>query len=204
MGEILYIKGMVCVRCVMAVETVLSTLSIPWADISLGKVELQKALTEEELSLVNQGLKEYELELMGDRKKILVERIKTAIIELLHNDLMDNRLKLSEYLSSQLNYDYTYLSNHFSEMEGSTIERFYLVNRIERVKELIVYEGLNVTEISYRLQYSSVSHLCSQFRKIAGCTPADFKRKLSSPDFAWREITRGRTTKRTDSTHENE
>lgn len=108
------------------------------------------------------------------------------IIETFNDSQNEMLLKLSEYLSKSLNYDYTYLSNIFSEMEGSTIERFYIVTRIERVKELIVYEGLTISEIANQLNYSSVSHLCLQFKKVSGQTPSMFKKRCESEDFVWR------------------
>ncbi|MGZ5134153.1 MAG: helix-turn-helix domain-containing protein [Flavitalea sp.] len=135
---------------------------------------------------LNTALKVYHLELMDDKRKILVERIKVLIIELFNSAENDMRLKLSEYLSRSLHYDYTYLSNIFSELEGSTIERFYIVSRVERAKELIVYEDLSITEIAYQLNYSSVSHLCIQFKKVTSQTPSTFKKNCLSHDFVWR------------------
>ncbi|MBC7826603.1 MAG: helix-turn-helix transcriptional regulator [Chitinophagaceae bacterium] len=182
----LYIRNMVCLRCKMAVQSVLEGLSIRYSSIELGKVALLEVLSPDQQKKINAALQHYKLELMDDKRKILVERIKILIIELLHSPDNEMRLKLSEYLSKGLHYDYTYLSNIFSEMEGSTIERFYIVTRIERVKELIVYEDLSVTEIAYQLNYSSVSHLCLQFKKVTGQTPSMFRKKCESGDFVWR------------------
>ena len=182
----IYIKNMVCVRCKMAVQSVLESLKINYLHIELGKVSLTTALTLEEQAVLNSSLKRYQLELMDDKRKILVERIKTLIIEQFHSPGDEIHFKFSEHLSSSLNYDYTYLSNVFSELEGSTIEKFYIVQRIERVKELIVYEGLSVTEISHYLNFSSVSHLCLQFKKITGQTPSAFKKLCTTEDFVWR------------------
>lgn len=177
---------MVCVRCKMAVQSVLEELSIPYETIELGKVTISEALSPEQHKSLNASLQYYKLELIDDKRKILVERIKVIIIQLFDSPKDEMRLKLSEYLSKSLNYDYTYLSNVFSEIEGSTIERFYIVTRIERVKELIVYEDLSITEIAYKLNYSSISHLCLQFKKVTGQTPSMFKRLCESKDFVWR------------------
>lgn len=177
---------MVCLRCKMAVQSVLEGLGIEYSTIEIGKVNLPAAITPEQQKNLNTALKQYELELMEDRKKILVERIKTLIIELFHASGNDKQLKLSEYLSKEVYYNYTYLANTFSEVEESTIERFYIVTRIERVKELIVYEGLSITEIAYQLNYSSVSHLCLQFKKVTGQTPSMFRKLCKSEDYVWK------------------
>lgn len=177
---------MVCVRCKMAVKSVLENLHIQYQSVELGRVQLNDVLTTEQQKNVNTALQFYELELMDNTRKILVERIKTAILELLHNGPGDTR-KLSVYLSESLHYDYTYLANIFSETEGRTIERFYIENRVERVKELLVYESLTVTEIAYKMNYSSVAHLCLQFKKVAGKTPSMFKKLCESDNFVWRK-----------------
>ena len=183
----LYIRNMVCFRCKMAVESVLRELTIPYNTVQLGMVTIPQALNADQLQRINTALHAYRLEIMDDKRKILVERIKVRIIELFNSTDNDMRLKLSEYLSRGLHYDYTYLSNIFSELEGSTIERFYIVSRVERAKELIVYEeDLSITEIAYQLNYSSVSHLCLQFKKVTGQTPSTFKKQCVSQDFVWR------------------
>lgn len=182
----IYIKDMVCVRCKMAVRSVLEEMSIPYQKIELGSAVLEKALDAEELQKLNDCLKRYELELMSDRKKILTERIKTLIIEMLHSEQMDEGLKLSIFIGKNMSYDYTYLANIFSEVEGSTIERFYIESRIDRAKELMVYEGLTVKQIAYELNYSSVSHLSLQFKKVTGYTPVDFKRRCEAGDLIWK------------------
>lgn len=182
-----YIKNMVCVRCKMAVQSVLESLDIDYFQIELGKVSLSRDLNLAELEKLNLSLKKYQLELMDDKRKILVERVKTFIIELFHSPKLETGLKFSVHLSRTLKYDYTYLSNVFSELEGSTIERFYITQRIERAKELMVYEGLSVTEISHQLNFSSVSHLCLQFKKITGYTPSVYKGLCATEDFVWRK-----------------
>ena len=170
----------------MAVQSVLEEHNIPYTKIELGKVVLCGIPTPDEKKQISAGLSRYKLEIMEDRKKILVDRIKTLIIEWTHSSADEKKLKLSEYLSKKLDYDYTYLSNTFSEVEKSTIERFYIVSRVERIKELIMYEDMNVTEIAYQLHYSSVSHLCLQFRKVTGHTPSMFRKLCESEDFVWR------------------
>lgn len=179
---------MVCIRCKMAVQTVLEKNKIKYLNIELGKVQLSKPLTEEQKIKLNADLQHYKLELMEEKKKIIVELVKTSIIEILNSSEMDMNSKFSVYLSNKLNFNYTYLANIFSELEGSTIERFYIETRVERVKELIVYEDLSLTEIGYQLNYSSVSHLCNQFKKVSGHTPAIFKKLCQSDDFIWKKI----------------
>jgi AraC-like DNA-binding protein len=167
----------------MAVRTVLEALNIGYTTIELGKAKLTTNLSVQQRSELDSALRKYELELMEDKRKVLVESIKTMIIELFHSEEVELALKFSEHLSRSLRYDYTYLSNVFSELEGSTIEKFYITRRIERVKELMVYEGLNVTEIANQLDFSSASHLCSQFKKVTGQTPSNFKKLWDSEDF---------------------
>jgi AraC-like DNA-binding protein len=121
------------------------------------------------------ALKKYGLELMDDKRSILVEKIKTVIIELVHYTDEQIKINLSDYLSEKLNHDYTYLANLFSEVKGTTIEQFYLAHKIEKVKELLVYDELNLTEIAWKLHYSSVAHLSNQFKKMTGLTPSHFK-----------------------------
>jgi len=167
----------------MAVQAVLEGLKIDYLTIELGRVKLVSALTPEQKNELNEGLKHYELELMDNKKMIIVERIKILIIQKCQSPDFENGLKFSVYLSESLEYDYTYLANIFSEMEGSTIERFYILNRIERVKELMIYEALSIKEIAYQLNYSSVSHLCLQFKKVTGQTPTIFKKQCESHGF---------------------
>jgi AraC-like DNA-binding protein len=128
------------------------------------------------LDQLDVALRKAGLMLMDDKKSILVEKIKGAVIELVHYTEEQIKTNLSDYLSEKLNYDYTYLANLFSEVKGITIEKFYLTHKIERVKELIVYDELNLSEIAYKLHYSSVAHLSNQFKKITGLTPSYFKK----------------------------
>ena len=184
---VVFIKNMVCVRCKMAVRTVLENLNIAYTTIELGKANLTTVLSVQQRNDLDSALRVYELELMEDKRKILVERIKTLIIELFHSPEVELNEKVSAHLSRCLQYDYTYLSNVFSEMEGSTIEKFFITQRIEKVKELMVYEGLSVTEIAHHLNFSSVSHLCLQFKKVTGRSPSQFKKLCSTDDFVWRK-----------------
>ena len=178
---------MVCFRCILAVQAVLEKLNIAFASVELGRAKLAENLGAEQYENLNRALQYYKLELLDDKRKILVERIKILVLEML-DPSNDIRINLSAYLSTSLNYEYNYLSNVFSEVEGSTIERFYIESRIERVKELIVYESLKISEIAYRLNYSSVSHLCNQFKKVTGQTPSAFKRLCATEDFVWRKV----------------
>jgi AraC family transcriptional regulator len=182
----IYIKNMVCVRCKMAVQSVLDALDIDYKSVELGVVKLAGELSPEQQKKLNKALNHYELELMDNKKMILVERIKTLIIETFHSSTIDIRLKFSEHLSKKLGYDYTYLANVFSEAEGSTIEKFYILTRTERVKELMVYESMSIKEIAYQMNYSSVSHLCLQFKKVTGQTPTMFKKLCESQDYVWK------------------
>jgi AraC family transcriptional regulator len=183
---IIYIKDMVCVRCKMAVQSVLEELGIPFSRIELGFAELETDLTEEETRQIDLALNRFELSLMSDPKKILTERIKVLILKWLRNPQKEGALKLSVMINQEMSYDYTYLANLFSEVEGTTIERFYIENRIERAKELMIYDGLNAKEVTYELHYSSVSHFSLQFKKVTGYTPSEFKKRSESSDFIWK------------------
>jgi AraC-like DNA-binding protein len=172
----------------MAVQSVLEALQLDYESIELGRAKLRCYLTSEQKKALNNALKKYELELIDDKKTILVEQIKAIILEMFQKPGTEMQLKLSAYLSKKLDYQYTYLSNVFSEMEGLTIERFFIVSRVERVKELIKYENLTLSDIAYHLRYSSVSHLCLQFKKVTGQTPSTFKGLCQSNDFIWRKL----------------
>jgi AraC-like DNA-binding protein len=166
---------MVCIRCQMVVKAELDKLDLQYYDVKIGEANIRGNITPEQLEQLDGGLRKSGLELMDNNKSVLVEKIKNAIIELVHYSEEQIRANLSDYLSEYLQYDYTYLSNLFSDVKGTTIEKFYLAHKIERVKELIVYDQLSLTEIAYRMQYSSVAHLSNQFKKITGLTPTHFK-----------------------------
>ncbi|MBP1641022.1 MAG: AraC family transcriptional regulator [Bacteroidetes bacterium] len=166
---------MVCIRCKMVVKAELEKLGVHYTTIELGEVEVDDAISVEQKELLDSALKKSGLELMDSKKSILVEKIKAVIIELVHYRDDQIKINLSDYLSEKLNYDYTYLSNLFSEVKGTTIEKFYLSHKIEKVKELLVYDELTLTEIADKLHYSSVSHLSNQFKEMTGLTPTHFK-----------------------------
>jgi AraC-like DNA-binding protein len=171
----LYIKNMVCIRCKMVVKYELEKLGLHFTRVELGEVELMEELSPEELRSLDDALKNAGLELMDDKKSILVEKIKAVIIELVHYQDEQIKINLSDYLSEKLNHNYSYLSNLFSEVKGTTIEKFYLAHKIEMVKELLVYDELTLSEIAWKLHYSSVAHLSNQFKKMTGLTPSHFK-----------------------------
>jgi len=159
----------------MVVKSELDKLGLHYTTVELGEVELTDKINDNQLKNLGTALQLTGLELMDDNKKILVEKIKTLIIELVHYNDEQIKINLSDYLSEKLNHNYTYLSNLFSEVKGTTIEQFYLAHKIEKVKELLVYDELNLTEIAWKLHYSSVSHLSNQFKKMTGLTPSHFK-----------------------------
>jgi AraC-like DNA-binding protein len=170
---------MVCIRCQMVVKAELEKLGLHYVYVKLGEADIIEDIAPEQLEQLNKSLKKAGLFLMDDKKSILVEKIKSAIIELVHFTEEQIKVNLSDYLSEKLNYDYTYLANLFTEVKGINIEKFYLTHKIERVKELIVYDELNFSEIAFKMNYSSVSHLSNQFKKITGMTPTYFKRLKS-------------------------
>ncbi|MBO9201877.1 MULTISPECIES: helix-turn-helix domain-containing protein [Niastella] len=166
---------MVCLRCKMVVKEELTKLGIHYTSVELGEAEVVENISAEQHEKIKAALLRSGLELMDDKKSILIQKIKNVIIELVHYSEEPLTINFSEYLSLKLNYDYTYLANLFSEVQGTTIEKFLIAHKIERVKELLVYNELNLTEISYRLHYSSVAHLSAQFKKVTGLTPSHFK-----------------------------
>lgn len=167
---------MVSHRCKMMVIDELKKVGIQYTVVDLGMVETLHDLTEQQRSLLRENLLKSGLELLDDKKSILIERIKNLIVEMVHySDRLPN-LNYSEYISEKLQYDYTYLSNIFSEVKGTTIQQFIIIHKIERVKELLLYDELNLTEIAYKLQYSSVAHLSNQFKKVTGLSPSFFKK----------------------------
>jgi AraC-like DNA-binding protein len=170
-----FIKNMVCIRCQMVVKAELEKLGLNYSQVKIGEVDLTEDIQPQQLEQLSIGLKKAGLVLMDDKKSILVEKTKSAIIELVHYTEDQIKVNLSDYLSKKLDYDYTYLANLFSEVKGITIEKFFLTHKIERVKELIVYDELNLSEIAWKLHYSSVAHLSNQFKKFTGLTPTHFK-----------------------------
>jgi AraC-like DNA-binding protein len=159
----------------MLVKSELDKLGVHYTSVELGEAEIKDNISQEQLDRLNIALKKTGLELMDDKKSILVEKIKAVIIELVHYNEEQVKVNLSDYLSKKLNHDYTYLASLFSEVKGITIEQFYLAHKLEKVKELLVYDELNLTEIAFKMHYSSVAHLSNQFKKITGLTPSHFK-----------------------------
>lgn len=175
---VLFVKNMVCHRCTLAVETVVRNLSIPFIQVTTGEIHLQRELSSEQHNELAASLSVIGLELIDNRMSGLVEKIKQLVIKKARNEVDEkqSKMKLSAYLSQHLHHEYTYLSSLFSSVEGRTIENYYIEQRIEKVKELLVYKQLSLSEIAFDLEYSSVAHLSNQFKKITGLTPSHFKK----------------------------
>ena len=171
----LYIKNMVCRRCKMAVLSELEKLGIKPLLVELGEIELADQISENEKSVLSTGLQLLGFELIDDKKSQVIERIKTLIIDLVHNRDNDLKTNLSVFIAADLGQDYSALSNLFSEVEGTTIEQYFISQKIERVKELLMYNELSLSEIAWQINYSSVAHLSKQFKKITGLTPTFYK-----------------------------
>jgi AraC-like DNA-binding protein len=172
----LFIKNMVCNRCILVVQQELEKLDIPYAKIDLGDVEMEKAPAPEKLEVLGKQLHALGFELLDDKKTTLVEKLKTTVIRLIHgNENETLNTKLSVYLQEALQVDYHYLSTLFSSTEGLTIEKYVILQRIERVKELLQYDEMNLSEIADSLGYSSVQHLSQQFKKVTGLTPTSYR-----------------------------
>ena len=170
-----YIKNMVCNRCIMVVKNELEKMGFEPLKVILGEVELSRELSSSDKDRINKHLLTFGFELIDDKRSRIIGQIKSSIIELVHHHNSKLKTNLSEYLSSKLHHDYTYLSNLFSEVEGTTIEKYFIAQKIERVKELLVYDELSLSEIAFQLNYSSVAHLSNQFKKVTGLTPSHFK-----------------------------
>ncbi|MFV0392088.1 MAG: helix-turn-helix domain-containing protein [Paludibacteraceae bacterium] len=171
----IYIKNMVCNRCIMVVKNELENIGFNITTIDLGVVELDRDISHDEKTTIDKHLQMYGFELIDDKKSHLIEQIKSLIIDLVHYRSNEIKTNLSDLLSDKLHHDYGYLSNLFSEVEGTTIEKYYIAQKIEKVKELLVYDELSLSEIAFQLNYSSVAHLSNQFKKVTGLTPSYFK-----------------------------
>ena len=171
----IHIKNMVCNRCITAVQRLLKEQGLDYTNISLGAVQFIKSLSPIEKQVFAASLNALGFELIDDKKSQLIEQIKNEIRTLVHSNDADIKINLSQHLSKILNYDYQYLSNLFSSVEGSTIEKYYIAQKIEKVKELLLYDELTLSEIAYRLNYSSVAYLSNQFKKATGLTPSYYK-----------------------------
>ena len=166
---------MVSLRCKMIVKEALKKLGLHYVVVELGMVDVMEDITPEQREQLKQDLLQSGLELLDDKKSILIEKIKNVIVEMIHYSDELPKVNYSDYLSEKLGYDYTYLANTFSEVKGITIQQFIIIHKIERVKELLLYDELTLTEISYQLHYSSVAHLSNQFKKITGLSPSFYK-----------------------------
>ena len=167
---------MVCNRCIMVVEGEIKKLGFQPKKVILGEVELKNDLDSKEIDKIDNHLQTFGFELIDDKKSKLIVEIKSLIIELVHQNNNEIKINLSTFLSDKLSQDYTYLSNLFSESEGTTIEKYYINQRIERVKELLVYNELSLSEIAFEMNYSSVAHLSNQFKKVTSLTPSNFRK----------------------------
>jgi AraC-like DNA-binding protein len=184
----LYIKYMVSIRCKMVVKAELEKLGLNYLVMDFGEVEIVDSISEVKREALKNALLVSGLELMDDKKAILIERVKSVIIEMVYQDDDKPKSNFSDHLAEKLGYDYTYLANLFSEVTGITIEYFTIAHRIERVKELLIYDELNLTQISYKLNYSSVAHLSTQFKKVTGLTPSFYKQLKKKRRSAIRNV----------------
>lgn len=167
---------MVSNRCKMLVKEELKKLDLHFIVVDLGEVEIMEDLTEDQREDLRTALHNSGLELMDDKKAVLIEKIKNAIVEMVHHSDEIIKVNFSDYLSEKLNHDYTYMANLFSEVQGTTIEQFIISHKIERIKELMIYDELTITEIAWKMNYSSVAHLSNQFKKVTGLSPSHFKK----------------------------
>lgn len=167
---------MVSLRCKLMVKQELEKLGLHHISVNLGVIEISETISEEQKIMLKKNLALSGLELLDDKKNILIDKIKNVIIEMIHYTDEVPKMNYSDYISEKLDYDYTYLSNLFSEVKGITIQHFIIKQKIERAKELILYDQLNLSEISYKLHYSSVAHLSAQFKKVTGYSPTYYKK----------------------------
>ena len=173
----LIVKNMVCHRCVLSVEEILKSLKIPYQKVLVGEIHLRNSIEDKTGEILKEKLGKIGLELIDSRVGEIIEKIKQLVIKKARNEIddKDRKIKLSSYLSSRLHQEYTSLSKLFSDTEGRTIENFFIMHRIEKAKELLVYGQQSLSEIAFGLDYSSVAHLSSQFKKVTGLTPSHFK-----------------------------
>jgi AraC-like DNA-binding protein len=166
---------MVSTRCKMAVKEELKKLGLHFIVVELGEVDIMEDISSDQRGHLKTALFNLGFELIDDRRAVLIEKIKHIIIDMIHNMDEPIKIKFSNYLSEKLNHDYTYMSNLFSEVQGTTIGQFIISNKIERIKELIIYDELTISEIAWKMNYSSVAHLSNQFKKVTGLSPSHFK-----------------------------
>ena len=166
---------MVSARCKIAVKEALKKQGLHFVVVDLGEVDIMETISNEQRELLKADLLVSGLELMDDKKAILIEKIKNIIVQMVHHSDEMIKVNFSDFLSEKLNHDYTYMANLFSEVQGTTIEQYIIANKVERIKELIIYGELNITEIAWKMNYSSVAHLSNQFKKVTGLSPSHFK-----------------------------
>ena len=171
----IYIKYMVSVRCKMAVKEALKNLGLHFIVVDLGEVDIMENLSTGQREQLQIALRNSGLELMDDKRAILIEKIKVAIIEMIHHSDEVIKTNFSDFLSEKLNQNYAFMAGLFSEVQGTTIEQFIIQHKVERIKELIMYDELSITEIAWKMNYSSVAHLSNQFKKVTGFAPSHFK-----------------------------
>lgn len=184
---------MVCIRCKMVVKEELKKMGLTFGNVELGEVDIMETIPEEQRIVLKRALLRSGLELMDDKRSMLIEKIKNVITEMIHYTDEVPKVNFSDFLAEKLSYDYTYLANLFSDVEGTTIEHHIIAHKIERVKELLVYDELNLTEIADKLHYSSVAHLANQFKKVTGLTTSHFK-QLKHKRLTSLEIVSGQQT----------
>lgn len=172
----LHIRNMVCDRCIMVVDSVLRKTGMNPISVTLGEAILNRDITTEEKLQIKEKLQSLGFDLIDDKKSQLVEQIKNLIVDLIHYNEEPLKINLSDYISGHIHHDYNYVSNLFSEEEGTTIEKYFIAQKIEKAKELLEYNELTLSEIAFKLNYSSVAHLSSQFKKVTGMTPSQFKK----------------------------
>ncbi|WP_417214433.1 helix-turn-helix domain-containing protein [Bizionia sp.] len=178
MSDTIHIKNMVCPRCISAVSNILQELKISYRSIKLGEVELVSSLDVENKNGLSKALQNSGFSLIDDRKSQLIEQMKTLVVEKIHHSNDETDLKWADIVTGELHLDYKYLSSLFSSVESITFEQYIINQKIERVKELIVYDELTLSEIAFKLHYSSVAYLSNQFKKVTGMTPTQFKNRL--------------------------
>jgi len=176
--NILLVKNMVCRRCMLAVENVLEKTSIKFQKVDVGEIHLAEAISDEQHNLLSSEFAAIGLELIDNKTSGVIEKIKQLVIKKARNEVeeTEKKMKLSAYLSQNLYYEYTYLSGLFSSIEGYTIENYFIQQRIEKVKEVLVYNEMTLSTISFEMEYSSTAHLSSQFKQVTGLTPSHFKK----------------------------
>ena len=174
--HVIFIKNMVCNRCILVIKQILKDLQFTPLQVDLGTAVVKEELTSDDREVIRKALEEYGFELIDDKRQRIIEQIRTSIIQLVHYEGNLSKLKLSEYLKEKCHYDYSFLSKLFTEMNGISIEKYYIAQKVERIKELLFYDELSISEIADKLQYSSVAHLSPQFRNVTGMSPSEFKR----------------------------